>query len=75
MWILKGVLLGLAIFFVGSLLYVLNEMRPFDTLKATGLSALKAWTVANPWYWLAFIVALAVGCAIMWFRQRPPVAK
>ena len=67
MWLLKGILLGLGLFFVGSLIYVGNKLRPFERQKATGISAITAVTVHNPWFWMAFVVAVALGLAIVKF--------
>jgi hypothetical protein len=67
MWILKGILLGFGLFFIGSLVYVGNKLRPVGEHKATGISAITAVTVWNFWYWIAFVVALAVGCVIVWY--------
>jgi hypothetical protein len=40
MWILKGILLGLGLFFVGSIVYIVNAFRPIEENKATAISAL-----------------------------------
>jgi len=71
----KGILLGLVLFFIGSVLYVGNKLRPIEEHKATGISAITAVTVRNPWYWIGLIVALVVGCAIVWFWRRPSVVS
>jgi hypothetical protein len=64
MWILKGILIGLGLFFVGSILYISNALRPLEPNKATGVSVLLALTVWNLWYWIAFVATLALAC---WF--------
>jgi len=72
---LKGILLGLVIFFIGSVLYVGNKLRPFEANKATGISAITAVTLRNPWYWIGLTLALVAGCAIVWFWRRPSVVS
>ncbi len=49
MWILKGISLGVGLFFVGSIVYIVNALRPIEVNKVTGISALLALTVWNPW--------------------------
>jgi hypothetical protein len=46
----------LVLFFVGSLVYVGNKMRPFDAGKATDVSMIQAVTVYVG-YWIAFVPA------------------
>jgi hypothetical protein len=75
MWLLKGTLLGLGLFLVGSLVYVGNKLRPFEEHKATGISAITAVTVHNPWYWIIFVVTLAVGCVLVRFWPYRPVVS
>ena len=75
MWLLKGILLGLGLFFVGSLIYVGNKLRPFEEHKATGISAITAVTVHNTWFWMAFALALVVGCVIVWFWPHRSVVR
>jgi len=65
MWVLKGSALGLAIFFVLSLLFVINAMRPFEAGKATGLSVIAGVTVHNGLWYLALVGSLALGWAIL----------
>jgi uncharacterized membrane protein len=69
MLVLKGILLGLVLFGAGSIVYVINEMRPFEQNKATGLSAIAAWTVFNPLYWAAFVGTLILGCVLVRLGQ------
>jgi hypothetical protein len=73
-WIFKGVLLGFGLFFLGSLVYVGNKLRPFEAQKATGVSALTAPTLYNPWWWIAFVITLAVGCAMVRYWPHSSVA-
>ena len=69
MLVLKGILLGLVLFGAGSIVYVINQMRPFEQNKATGLSAIAAWTVFNPLYWAAFVGTLILGCVLVRLGQ------
>jgi hypothetical protein len=73
MWIVKGILLGALLFVVGSIIYVV-AMIEMGTASATGTTALQSWTVQNPLYWLAFVVALILGCAVVkhWPRRANP---
>ena len=72
MWILKGISLGLGLFFVGSIVYIVNALRPIEANKATGISVLLALTVWNPWYWVAFVSTLILSC---WLVRRTTYAK
>ncbi len=73
MWIVKGMLLGALVFVVGSIIYVV-AMIEMGTARATGTTALQAWTVQNPLYWLAFAAALILGCLVVkrWPRRANP---
>jgi hypothetical protein len=64
MWMLKGILLGLGVLFIGSLIYVGSKLRPIEEHKATGISAILAVTVANPWWWIAPVATLTLAS---WF--------
>jgi len=64
MWIVKGIFLGLGLFVVGSLAYVINKMRPFEEHKATGISVITGATIHNPWFWIGLAVSVLVGCLI-----------
>lgn len=70
MLVVKGILLGFALFAVGSIVYLVWEVGPIEEHKATALSAIAAWTVFNPWYW---------GCiprsAPYWVRPGKTVAE
>jgi len=67
MWVVKGVLLGLGLFFVGSLIYLASKLRPFEGSKATGISAITALTVYNPFFWIGLAGCLLIGCAVVGF--------
>lgn len=67
MWILKGLLLGFGLFFVGSLVYIVNKMRPIEAHKATSGNLLLSLTVWNLWYWIVFVATLTLAC---WLVRR-----
>jgi len=63
-WILKGGLLGLGVFVVGALGYVISKLRPIEAQKATSVDLLRWLTIGNPWFWVGLVVALTAGCLI-----------
>jgi hypothetical protein len=72
MLVLKGILLGLVLFGAGSIVDLINQMRALEQNKATGLSAIAAWTVFDPLYWAAFTGTLILGCVFVRLRQEKP---
>jgi hypothetical protein len=60
----KGIILGVALFAVGTIIYVYLMIRG-SSAQATGTTAIMAWTVMNVFYWLSFVAALIVGCVII----------
>src|SRR5712692_7164798 len=64
MWMLKGILVGLWLFCIGTLVYLFFKTKPHEEHTATAVSALLVWTVNNPWWWMALVTTLAVSC---WF--------
>ncbi len=65
MWMLKGISVGLGVFFIGSLIYiVIAKLAPIEEHKATGLSVITGSTVYHPWWWMALVTTLALSC---WF--------
>ncbi|HXN50440.1 MAG TPA: hypothetical protein VN943_00785 [Candidatus Acidoferrum sp.] len=65
MWIIKGVLLGLGVFLVGSIVYVVGKLRPLEADKATSVNLLLSLTASNLWFWVAFAAAVIAGCAVV----------
>jgi len=63
-WIVKGVLLGLGVFVVGALVYLVSKLWPIEANKATSINLLRSLTIWNPWFWVGLIAALTVGCLI-----------
>jgi hypothetical protein len=66
MWILKGLALGSAIFFVGTVAFLfIAVLRPVKANTATGLSVLYGVTFANPYFWVALVACLALGVCVL----------
>lgn len=70
MWILKGTLIGLAVFFIGSVVFVVNNLRPIERDKMTGISAITGPTIHNPWFWAAFVATIILSCVCVKLLQR-----
>jgi hypothetical protein len=60
----KGILLGFGLAVLGTIIYV-YQMIVHSHARATGTTALMSWTVMNVYYWLAFVIALIIGCTII----------
>ena len=60
MWMVKGIALGGGIFFVGAIVY-LSFVFFSGPAHATGLTAIKGMTTANPFFWLALVGCLLIG--------------
>jgi hypothetical protein len=58
MLIVKGVLLGMALFLVGALIYMIAAPR---LIRAPGVGII---STSSPYLWLAFAGSLAIGCFI-----------
>jgi hypothetical protein len=73
MWILKGSLLGVALFVAGLSLFLFAALRPFHADRAIGLNALGGLTIHNPMFWAALVASLVIGCAIVysWPSRQP----
>jgi hypothetical protein len=70
MMMIKSIALGLGIFIVGTIVYLMLRVGAFTLPqsggnRATGLSVLQGYTIYNVWYWVGFIVSLAVGYLIV----------
>ena len=64
MWI-KGIFLGLGMFVVGCVVYIMAVMGSGGRNTATGLSVLSYLTIHNPYFWAALVSSLVIGCAIV----------
>lgn len=68
MWMLKGLLLGAAMFVVGAITYLVLALRAdaqHSESRAVGLSVISYLTVYNPYFWASLVAALVIGCAIV----------
>jgi hypothetical protein len=65
MFVLKGILLGAAMFFAFSIVYVWAWFGPFSSKKAIGVAAIHGVITHNVLYWITGILMLALGCVIM----------
>ncbi len=64
MWILKGVLLGVGLFLVGTIVYVLLTAQVGGG-SGTGIIAVRVWTGQIPFFCLELVAALVIGCAMV----------
>ena len=75
MEIVKGILLGVGLFFIGSIVYLFVRIQA-GAPRAIGTTAIRGWvaeTLANPLYWITFVVAQVAGYAIVHFWPHRPV--
>ena len=63
MWILKGSLLGLWLFSFGTLAYFWKALGFFQG-AVVDLRSLQRATIANPSWWLAFVICVALGLLV-----------
>lgn len=63
MWIAKGVAVGVPVFVLLSVVYVVARAT-MGTARSTGTTAISGWTIQNPLYWAAFLLVLVVSCAL-----------
>ena len=73
--VIKSLALGLGIFVLGTIAYLALRLGSFTLTqsggnRATGLSVFQAYTIYNVWYWVAFVVSLAVGIGAPVQRSR-----
>jgi hypothetical protein len=66
MWTGKGILPGIGLFAVATVVYVYLMIRG-SSAQATGITAIMTWTVMSLFYWLTFVAALILGCAVVRF--------
>jgi hypothetical protein len=71
MWILKGLLLGLAMFGCGLAIYVPAMMReitkgqPVSPGQSVGVDVLSLYHIFQPWIFIAFVATLALGLSLV----------
>jgi len=56
MWTGKGILLGVVLFAVGTVIYVYT-MATHSSARAIGTTPLIGWTVMNVYHWLSLVGA------------------
>jgi hypothetical protein len=68
MTIIKSIALGLGMFFIGTVAYLLSRLVPTaGPNKATGLSVLEGYTIYNVWYWVACVTTFGIA---YWIVRR-----
>lgn len=69
MWIVKGVSLGIGIFLLATLIYILAmiEMSPASVV---GLKVIEGWTIRNPVYWGVLGLFIVAGCSVARWKAR-----
>lgn len=65
MLLLKGSLLGLGIFFVGTIAYTLFALQREGSTNAIGLNVIRYMTIYDPYFWAALVACLVLGCAMV----------
>jgi len=65
MFVVKGVVLGAAMFVVFSVVYLWAWGAIPTSSKAVGLAALRSLTVENTLYWITAVLMLTLGCVII----------
>jgi hypothetical protein len=68
MWMVKGTALGLSLFFVGAVVYIVLALRAesqHSNAAAVGLNVIKYMTIYNFYFWASFVAALVIGLAIV----------
>ena len=69
MWILKGTLLGLAVFLAGAVAFLYWHISASGA-NATGITVIQGLTVQNPLFWIGLLACVAAGCAVSRGRRR-----
>ena len=64
MWIVKGSLLGSALFVVGCVAFLIATLW-HSGARATGVTVLQSLTIQNPLFWVALVGSVMIGCAIV----------
>ncbi len=83
MWALKGTFLGISIFAVGAVVFMLLSLRSIGGSLIAGpgrqmafdIRAIPLLTIYNAWFWAAFAASLVIGWAIArsWPGRFSPV--
>lgn len=70
MWIVKGVLVGLAAFIPLSIVYLIVRLGPSRRGVATSVGVLKLYTMESPIFWTVFVVLMVLGCLLTRHWQK-----
>jgi hypothetical protein len=64
---IKSIILGLGIFVVGSIAYLVFELLPLGTTgnMVVGVIDLGALTIWNVWFWIWLVASLGIGYGIV----------
>jgi len=62
MWLLKGLAIGILIFFLVAIFYI-RAAIPFRPNTAISLDVWKSITYGRPVFWLAFFLVLTAACS------------
>ncbi len=77
MWALKGTFIGVTIFAVGAVVFMLLSLRSLGGGKqmSIDIQVLSLATTYNPWFWAAFVSSIVIGLAIArsWPGKFSPV--
>jgi hypothetical protein len=68
MWMLKGFLIGVVMFVVGAIVYMVLALRAdaqHSEARAVGLGVISYMTIYNPYFWASLVAALVIGCAVV----------
>jgi hypothetical protein len=60
MWIVKGIAVGVAVFLIGTFIFLYNV----GSARAIGSTAIEGHTIQNPLFWLVFMLVVAASCAL-----------
>jgi len=77
MWLLKGVLSGLLLFGIFTIMYFRGLTGPIRQNAATSLSVITQGVIYEPWYWAVFLSTMVTSGLWAWtlhlvFARRPP---
>ena len=65
MWVAKGLLLGLGMFLVGTVLFLGATVRPRGSNAAIAVSVFTGMTYYNPLWWTALLACLLLGVSLV----------
>lgn len=62
-WV-KGISIGLVVFVIGAVWYVISKLRPIAEHKATSVDLIRSLTIGNLWFWTGLVAALIIGILV-----------